>query len=120
MAHDLYSFVEYSVLVVRNVAGAYRPAAAAEVLHAVQTLLWQQMRGCKILSSPHIGRDFLRVPLGALEHDVFAMLMLDAQRGLVEHIALLRGMVSQTAVYPRKVGNAWRAMHLGHATAPVL
>jgi DNA repair protein RadC len=104
MAHDLVSSIEASsVLLVRDVTGAYRPAAADEVLQAAQTLLWQQMRGREVLSSPQIVRDFLRVRLGGLEHEVFAVLMLDAQHALIEYVELFRGTVSQTSVYPREV-----------------
>jgi DNA repair protein RadC len=104
MAHDLVSSIESSsVLLVRDVAGAYRPAQVDEVLQAAQTLLWQQMRGREVLSSPQTVRDFLRVRLGGLEHEVFAVLMLDAQHALIEYVELFRGTVSQTSVYPREV-----------------
>ena len=103
MAHDLFSSFDTSVLLVRDVAGAYRPAAVDDVLHAAQALLWQQMRGREVLSSPQVVRDFLRVRLGGLEHEVFAVLMLDAQHALIEYVELFRGTVSQTSVYPREV-----------------
>ena len=103
MAHDLVSSFEFSVLLVRDVAGAYRPAQVDEVLHAAQLLLWQQMRGREVLSSPQMVRDFLRLRLGGLEHEVFAVLMLDAQHALIEYVELFRGTVSQTSVYPREV-----------------
>ena len=102
MAHDLFSF-DSSVLLVRDVAGDYRPADADEVLQAAQQLLRQQLRGREVLSSPQVVRDFLRVKLGALEHEVFAVLMLDAQHRLIEYVELFRGTVSQTSVYPREV-----------------
>jgi DNA repair protein RadC len=55
------------------------PAAdAGEVLHAAQRLLAQQLKGREVLSSPQVVREFLRVKLGALEHEVFAVMMLDA------------------------------------------
>jgi DNA repair protein RadC len=102
MAHDLFSF-DSSVLLVRDVAGDYRPADAGEVLQAAQRLLGQQLQGREVLSSPQVVRDFLRVKLGALEHEVFAVLMLDAQNRLIEYVELFRGTVSQTSVYPREV-----------------
>ncbi len=102
MAHDLFSF-DSSVLLVRDVAGDYRPADADEVLQAAQRLLRQQLRGREVLSSPQVVRDFLRVKLGSLEHEVFAVLMLDAQHRLIEYVELFRGTVSQTSVYPREV-----------------
>ena len=104
MAHDLLSSLESSsVLLVRDVAGTHRPAAVDEVLQAAQSLLWQQMQGREVLSSPQTVRDFLRVRLGGLEHEVFAVLMLDAQHALIEYVELFRGTVSQTSVYPREV-----------------
>ncbi|CAN5756612.1 hypothetical protein BH11PSE13_BH11PSE13_42130 [soil metagenome] len=102
MAHDLFSF-DSSVLLVRDVAGDYRPADADEVLQAAQRLLRQQLRGREVLSSPQVVRDFLRAKLGTLEHEVFAVLMLDAQHRLIEYVELFRGTVSQTSVYPREV-----------------
>ena len=56
MAHDLVSSFESSVLLVRDVAGAYRPAQADEVLQAAQSLLWQQMLGREVLRSPQMVR----------------------------------------------------------------
>ena len=102
MAFDLSSS-GVSVLMVRDVAGAYRPADAGEVLQVAQQMLFTQIRGREVLSSPQVVRDFLRVRLGGLEHEVFAVLMLDAQHRLIEHVELFRGTVSQTSVYPREV-----------------
>ena len=94
---------EVSVLMVRDVAGVYRPAQAVEVLQVAQQMLFEQIRGREVLSSPQVVRDFLRVRLGGLEHEVFAVLMLDAQHRLIEYVELFRGTVSQTSVYPREV-----------------
>ena len=102
MAFDLSS-PEVSVLMVCDVAGVYRPAHAGEVLHVAQQMLFEQMRGREVLSSPQAVRDFLRVRLGGLEHEVFAVLMLDAQHRLIEYVELFRGTVNQTSVYPREV-----------------
>lgn len=103
MAHDQSSSLDSSVLLVRDVAGMYRPAQADEVLQAAQKLLWQRLRGSQVLSSRQAVRDFLSVRLGGLEHEVFAVLMLDAQHALIEYVELFRGTVSQTSVYPREV-----------------
>ena len=67
--------VDSFLLLVRYVAGTYQPAQADEVLHAAQTLVWQQLLAREVLSSPQVVRDFLRVRLGALEQEVFAVLM---------------------------------------------
>ena len=92
-----------SSLLVRDVAGDYRPADADEVLQAAQRVLAGQMRNCEVLNSPQVVRDFLRVKLGALEHGVFAIIHLDAQNRVIEYVEMFRGTVSQTSVYPREV-----------------
>jgi DNA repair protein RadC len=68
------------------------------LLQAAQRLLGQQLQGREVL----VG-DFLWGKLGALDHEVFAVLMLDAQNRLIEYVELFRGSVSQASVYPREV-----------------
>lgn len=92
-----------SSLLVRDVAGDYRLANADEVLAAARRVLAGQMRNCEVLGSPEVVRDFLRVKLGLLEHEVFAVLMLDVQNRLIDYVELFRGTVSQTSVYPREL-----------------
>ena len=103
MALDQSSSFGSSVLLVRDVGGSYRAAHDDEVLDAAQQLLWHHVRGREVLGSPQAVREFLRVRLGGLEHEVFAVLMLDAQHALIDFVELFRGTVSQTAVYPREV-----------------
>ena len=43
-----------SSLLVRDVAGDYRPANADEVLQAARRVLAEQMRGCEALTSPQV------------------------------------------------------------------
>jgi DNA repair protein RadC len=97
MVHDLFSF-DSSVLLIRDITGDYRQAEAGELLQAAQRLLGQQLQGREVL----VG-DFLWGKLGALDHEVFAVLMLDAQNRLIEYVELFRGSVSQASVYPREV-----------------
>lgn len=92
-----------SSLLVRDVAGDYRPANADEVLRAAQRVLAGQMRGSEALTSPQVVRDFLRIKLGTLEHEVFAVIHLDAQNRVIDYVEMFRGTVSQTSVYPREV-----------------
>lgn len=90
-------------LLVRDVTGEYRSATAEEILQSAQRLLGTLARGRSVMNSPHEVRDFLRVRLGALEHEVFAVMMLDAQCRLIEFVELFRGSVCQASVYPREV-----------------
>ena len=102
MAHDLFSF-DPSVLLVRDTAGDYRPAQADEVLRAAQRILRQQLGERVLFDSPQAVREFLKVKLGALEHEVFAVIHLDAQHRVIEYVEMFRGTVTQTSVYPREV-----------------
>jgi DNA repair protein RadC len=58
------------------------------------------------LTSPRAVRDYLRLRLGGLEHEVFILLFLDAQHRLIRADEMFRGTLSQTSVYPREVVKA--------------
>ena len=111
MQHDLFSSLDSfqalsvaaSALLVRDVAGQYRPAEADDVLMAAQQLLAAQVRGSDVMSSPAVVKDFLRARLGSLPHEVFAVVHLDAQNRVIDYVEMFRGTVSQTSVYPREV-----------------
>ena len=71
MSHDLFSSLDSfaaassaaSSLLVRDVAGEYRPADADEVLQAAQRVLAGRVRGTDVLTSPAVVKDFLRARL---------------------------------------------------------
>ncbi len=102
MSHN-FSFPTSSALFVRDVTGTYREAQTDEVLQAAQSLLLSRVRNTEVFTSPQAVRDFLRVRLSALEHEIFAVLHLDAQNRVLEYVEMFRGTVSQTSVYPREV-----------------
>lgn len=55
------------------------------------------------VSSPEAARNLCRLKLGALPHEVFAVLWLDAQNRLIAYEELFRGTLTQTSVYPREI-----------------
>lgn len=65
------------------------------------------------LASPQAVRDFLRLRMGQLEHEVFVALWLDAQNRLIEIEELFRGTLTQTSVYPREVVKSALAHNAG-------
>lgn len=111
MQHDLFSSLDSfqsislaaGALLVRDVAGQYRPAEADEVLLAAQRLLAAQVRGSDVMSSPAVVKDYLLARLGTLPHEVFAVVHLDSQNRVLDYVEMFRGTVSQTSVYPREV-----------------
>ena len=111
MTHDLFSSFESfasasaspSPLLVCDGAGQYRSAVADKVLLAAQQLLASQVRGTSLLDSPAVVKDFLRTRLGALPHEVFAVVHLDVQYRVLNYVEMFRGTVSQASVYPREI-----------------
>lgn len=58
------------------------------------------------LGSPYAVREFLKLRLAELEHEVFMVLFLDSQNRMIEWQEMFRGTVTQTSVYPREVVKA--------------
>ena len=55
------------------------------------------------MSSPQLVKDYLSLQLAAMEHEVFVVVLLDAQHRLIAVREMFRGTVTQTSVYPREV-----------------
>lgn len=82
------------------------PAKAAQ-LQAILALalraLQSGMSTLDVLASPQAVRDWLRLKLARLPHEVFVVLLLDSQNRLLHFEELFRGTLTQTSVYPREV-----------------
>lgn len=68
------------------------------------------------MTSPGLVRDFLRLRLEQVEHELFCVLFLDSQHRLIEFAELFRGTLDSASVYPREV--AKEALH--HNAAAVI
>jgi len=90
-------------LILRDVAGNYRCVSAKEVLDQARRLLASSVRRGATMSSPQAVKEYLQVEMGPLEHEVFAVLFLDAQYRVIEFREMFRGTVTQTSVYPREI-----------------
>ena len=66
-------------------------------------ILSRRMRAADCLSSPNAVRDYLRLLLAHREHEVFVVVLLDAQHHVLSCEELFRGTLTQTSVYPREV-----------------
>ena len=86
--------------------GAAKTAQLAAVLEVAQRYLREELRSRSALASPGSVRDYLRLALGAREHEVFIALLLDAQHRVLRTDELFRGTLTQTSVYPREVVKA--------------
>ena len=73
------------------------------VVELARRALREEMAAGDALSSPRAVRDYLRLALGSLPHEVFMVLLLDAQNRLIAAEELFRGTLTQTSVHPREV-----------------
>ncbi len=82
------------------------PAKRAEVSAVIELARRSLSRGFEarpVFDAPGKVKEFLRLQLGALGHEVFAVMFLDAQSRLIRQEEMFRGSLTQTSVYPREV-----------------
>jgi DNA repair protein RadC len=92
------------------------PAKRAElgaVLEIARRALSQQLADAPVFDHPGVVKQFVALTIGALGHEVFAVLFLDNQHRLLKHEEMFRGTLTHTSVYPREV--AKRALALNSA-----
>ncbi len=73
------------------------------VLELARRAIDEGLRRDAVLNSPDRVRQYLQLQLGRREHEVFAVLFLDAQNRLLKCEELFRGTLTQTSVHPREV-----------------
>jgi len=83
--------------------GPAKAAQLAATLELARRALAGSLKLKDALASPQAVRDWLRLSLGKLQHEVFVALWLDAQNRLIASEELFRGTLTQTSVYPREV-----------------
>jgi DNA repair protein RadC len=82
----------------------YQQATPDIILQRAQQLLAHRVRsGCCILRDPATTREFLRMRLAALGHEVFAAFFLDNHHRLIEYVELYRGTIDGTTIHTREV-----------------
>ena len=83
--------------------GPAKYAQLQAVLAMSRRALGEALRERSSLSAPDSVRDYLRLNLAGLGHEVFFALWLDAQNRLLGAEELFRGSLTQTTVHPREV-----------------
>lgn len=85
----------------------------ATIVKALAILDRRLRRPGEALTSPQAVRDYLRLCLAELEHEVFIVFFLDAQNRMIEARELFRGTLTQVGVYPREVAKAALQVNAG-------
>jgi DNA repair protein RadC len=86
--------------------GPAKTAQFAAALELARRSLREELKQDRALTSPGAVRDYLRLKLGGLEHEVFVCIWLDAQHRVVATQESFRGTLTQTSVYPREIVKA--------------
>ena len=90
-------------LITVNGIGPAKAAQLVATLELARRGLREELRQPETLNAPAAVRDWLRLRLAPLRHEVFLALWLDAQNRLIADEELFRGTLTQTSVYPREV-----------------
>jgi DNA repair protein RadC len=83
--------------------GQAKFAQLQAVMEMARRALKEKITRGSALNSPAAVREYLRLKLQSLPHEVFVVLFLDSQNRVIEIEELFRGTLTQTSVYPREV-----------------
>jgi DNA repair protein RadC len=86
--------------------GAAKTAQFIATLELARRAMDERLKERAALTSPTAVRDYLRLTLAALEHEVFVCIWVDAQHRVIGVDEPFRGTLTQTSVYPREIVKA--------------
>ncbi len=98
------SFSSFDIaLLVRDTHGHYALGSADQILEAARRVIDQKMLRGTSFSSPAAVKEYLGAKLAGYEHEVFAVLFLDAQLRLIDYAEMFHGTINSASVYPREL-----------------
>lgn len=86
--------------------GTAKRAQFAAVVELARRSIAEDLKAGAALTSPGAVRDYLKLALGALPHEVFLCIWLDAQHRAIRLHEAFHGTLTQTSVYPREIVKA--------------
>lgn len=96
--------------------GLAKYAQLQAVMELARRALMEEISACDLFDHPGAVRDWLRLRLGTLPHEVFTVLLLDTRNQLIDAVELFRGTLTHTSVHPREVVK----LALAHNAAAVI
>jgi DNA repair protein RadC len=85
---------------------ATTPFCEHEILVAAEDILWRRLERQGELKSPRDTEQFLRIRLGALQHEEFHCVFLDNRHRVIAIEKLFNGTIDGASVHPREVVRA--------------
>ena len=98
----LFSASEAELCAIKGM-GAAKYVQFQAVLEIARRALDEKIKSTDALNSPQSVRDYLRLTLARLPHEVFVAVFLTAQNRVIAVEELFRGTLTQTSVYPREI-----------------
>jgi DNA repair protein RadC len=98
----LFSASEAELCAVKGM-GEAKYVQLQAVIEMARRALDEKMKQTDALNSPQAVRDYLRLTLARLPHEVFVAVFLTAQNRVITVEELFRGTLTQTSVYPREI-----------------
>ncbi|SDT17735.1 DNA repair protein RadC [Halopseudomonas litoralis] len=74
-----------------------------DVLKWAQSILEARFKRSNYLTNPSLVRAYLKAQLATEEREVFALILLDSQHGVLSFEKLFYGTIDSASVYPREV-----------------
>jgi len=76
---------------------------AIRAVHALMEQAFLETPAAEIINSPTRAAPFLKARLAGIGYEVFGIVLLNAQHGVIAFEEVARGTISQTSVYPREI-----------------
>lgn len=74
-----------------------------DVLYWAETIITTRFSRSNYLTSPDLTRDFLHIILAQEHREIFLIIFLDSQNGVLGYESLFQGTIDGAAVYPREI-----------------
>jgi len=87
-----------------------------QVLSWAESILEERFQRSNFLTSPTLTRDYLKLKFADKEREVFGVIYMDSQHGILNFDELFQGTIDAASVYPREVVKA----ALAHNAAAVI
>lgn len=87
-----------------------------QVLNWAESILEDRFQRSNYLTSPRLTRDYLKMKFANKEREVFGVIYMDSQHGIISFDELFQGTIDAASVYPREVVKA----ALAHNAAAVI
>lgn len=100
--NSLFSASEADLCAIKGM-GEAKYVQLQAVLEMAKRALGEDMKLADALSSPKAVRDYLKLALSRLPHEVFVAVFLTSQNRVIVVEEIFRGTLTQTSVYPREI-----------------